>query len=138
MTSKTNVNAESVGEIVRKHRRAAGLSQAKLAQLVGVSQPTIAMLEKGATDRLGTGNLLVLAMHLGIDARILDPTLEGIYARAEEPERRCVVLAPVEAGWSVGGEKSETIKDRDLGTWLRAVVGRGFEVEIAAMPREEL
>jgi transcriptional regulator with XRE-family HTH domain len=38
------------GTMVREARRRAGLTQRKLAALVGVSQPTVARIESGATQ----------------------------------------------------------------------------------------
>lgn len=60
------------GQIVRESRRRAGLTQRRLAQLAGVSQPLLARIESGAVqptfDRLVA---LVRACGLDLDIRVV-------------------------------------------------------------------
>ncbi|MGZ5307526.1 MAG: helix-turn-helix domain-containing protein [Actinomycetota bacterium] len=55
--------------IVREARLRAGLSQRRLAALVGVSQPTIARIESGAT-RPSLARVSALVEACGLDLRI--------------------------------------------------------------------
>jgi transcriptional regulator with XRE-family HTH domain len=43
------MNATTIGAIVRRERRAAGLTQARLAEAVGTTQPAISKIESGRT-----------------------------------------------------------------------------------------
>ncbi|WP_416366175.1 helix-turn-helix transcriptional regulator [Sphingomonas aerolata] len=67
-----------------ERRRALGLSQAKLAKMVGVTQPTIGKLEAGIS--LGSSYIHKIARALGTTAGILN-------RRDRRPERRSVTSA---------------------------------------------
>ena len=63
----------SFGKAVRKHRRAIGLSQEKLAELADLHRTYIADIERG-TRNVGLINIVGLAEALGISpGRLLDP-----------------------------------------------------------------
>ena len=60
----------SVGENLKRLRQEKGLSQAALAELVGVSQPMIAQIERGTKS---------LTMELGKEiATVLDSSIEQL------------------------------------------------------------
>jgi transcriptional regulator with XRE-family HTH domain len=50
----------SVGAVVRAYRKASGISQKELAQLVGISRATLNYLESGRDIEIGAGKLLAL------------------------------------------------------------------------------
>lgn len=77
------------GQIARVARVARGWTQAELAATVGVKQSTISGFERGDAAQLGRGNVVILAAVLGLDARLLDPSLEGIYAKVGGEQGRC-------------------------------------------------
>src|SRR5579864_6656642 len=64
--SSTPVSApERFGELLRQHRRAAGLTQADLAERAGLSEHGIQKLESGATHPYrDTAERLIRALHL--------------------------------------------------------------------------
>src|SRR5690349_7292735 len=55
-----------LGELIRAARRARGLSQAELAEAVGMAQRSISHLERGEVERPQTHTLLRLSETLGI------------------------------------------------------------------------
>src|SRR5215831_6378380 len=59
--------AARLAALVRDHRRAAGLTQAQLASLSGMSRAAIRDLEQGRTHRPRAGSLARLADALGLD-----------------------------------------------------------------------
>lgn len=65
-----NRSIAEIGAAIRSRREALGLSQARLARLVGLSRATINGLESGATD-LGIAKVLtimrILGLRLGVD-----------------------------------------------------------------------
>jgi transcriptional regulator with XRE-family HTH domain len=56
-----------VGELIRTHRLAAGMSQRELAEGAGVTFQQMQKYEKGA-NRVGAGRLTKIANKLGVDA----------------------------------------------------------------------
>lgn len=71
-----NGSPKIVGTNVARHRKAAGLSQAELARLIGVkSQNTIAAIETGKTRR--SRELPRIASVLKVSMTDLDPTFQG-------------------------------------------------------------
>lgn len=66
-------NPNQIGVIIRGERRARGLTQAQLGELIGRRQATISKLEKGdAGIQLGTLFDVLAALHL--DVRIVSRT----------------------------------------------------------------
>lgn len=60
-------NSNQIGVIVRRERRARGLTQAQLGDLIGRRQATISKLEQGdAGIQLGTLFDVLAALHLDI------------------------------------------------------------------------
>ena len=64
------VNLSNLGTIIRERREALGLTQARLAQLSGLSRQTLVGLEAGALSDLGFNRVAYLLSVLGLD---LDP-----------------------------------------------------------------
>lgn len=62
------------GERVREARKRAGLSQAKLAASIGVTEHTVYRWERGSVQRLDYGTVQRLAERLGVDAEEIHPT----------------------------------------------------------------
>jgi transcriptional regulator with XRE-family HTH domain len=56
---------------LKELREARGLSQARLAKLSGVAQPTISRLEAGLLGTINLKNLEKLARALGVNAAVL-------------------------------------------------------------------
>ena len=67
-----NVADRTVGFRIRSYREAAGLSQDRLAQSVGVTFQQIQKYEKGA-NRVSVGRLLAIAAALGVSVDLLMP-----------------------------------------------------------------
>src|SRR4051794_17636286 len=63
----TASSALSFGELLRRHRRAAGLSQEELAARAGVGVRTISDLERGVAGRPYRGTRAQLVEALGLD-----------------------------------------------------------------------
>lgn len=61
------MNLADIGQLVQARREALGLSQARLAQLAGLSRATINQLENGSLVDLGAAKLLALLNLLGLD-----------------------------------------------------------------------
>jgi transcriptional regulator with XRE-family HTH domain len=61
----------TTGEKLRYERRAAGLTQAELAERSGVAQSTIAQIEGGARPNPHPGTLKKLAEALSVETREL-------------------------------------------------------------------
>jgi len=59
-----------IAEHMRHLRKSQGITQEKLAERVGCSQPFIAKLEKGAYERFGLSNLRTYARALGYDINV--------------------------------------------------------------------
>lgn len=130
------------GQIVREKRRELGLSQVELAQAVGVHQSSISGFERGDTERLARGNLLILALRLGIDPTAMDPSLEGVYSKVDNLERGRVILHRLSDGihWTAEGtgiEGTKVIGDLELGGLIRSLAERGIAVEVPAFPPVE-
>lgn len=75
---------EHLGQRVRSLREQHGLTQSKLAALVGMHQVTISLIEKN--ERWPSTELLVkLANALNVSIGELAPTLEEVMIREEAP-----------------------------------------------------
>jgi len=74
---------ETIGHEIATHRKAAGLTQAQLAQRSRVGRALIAALETGSRREVGFGKLLQILAVLGLDLRLTAanagrPTLEDL------------------------------------------------------------
>jgi HTH-type transcriptional regulator/antitoxin HipB len=62
------INPSSLSEIIRKHRKAAGLSQLQLAEMAGVGKTVVFDLEKGKeTVRLDTLRKILLVLNIKVE-----------------------------------------------------------------------
>jgi putative transcriptional regulator len=67
-TSRSSIYAKRVGESIRAARQSAGLTQAAVAQRMGVSAPYIVAVEAGrANPTVGQLAAFAEAMQLGLD-----------------------------------------------------------------------
>lgn len=138
----TNKIKTQPGLLVRNRRRDLGLSQSALAKAVGVSQVSISLYERGESERLSRGNLLILALHLGLDPMVLDPSLEGVYTKIDNLERGRVTIHRLSDGvhWTAEGagiEGTTIVRDADLGGLIRGLAEQGIAVEAPAFPPVE-
>lgn len=73
----------TIGEELRRRRKAAKLTQGALAERARVGRATIAALERGRLAELGFNKLMSLLAVVGADLRIIEenrnrPTLEDL------------------------------------------------------------
>lgn len=66
------------GECVRLAREHYGLTQCDLAESLGFNQSTISLVERGFTDQLSRGNMLLLALFLRIKPGVFDPWFDAV------------------------------------------------------------
>lgn len=105
-----------LGDLLVRHRIAAGLGQAELARLSGLSERTLRDLERGATSRPRRASVRALAAALELNG----PELSAFLAAAS----RAVSGGSVGGGSVAGGAVSGRIVDGGLGGG-GAGVGRG-------------
>ena len=74
------------GEHIRRARLEAHLSQAKLAERLGVAELTVYRWEHGIHSRLEYGTVLALARELGVPAEDLLQATNGSDASSGTPE----------------------------------------------------
>lgn len=73
-------DAASLADAIRRHREAAGLTQAALAREIGVPASTVFRLERAEIEAPDPDKLARLATALGIDP-------EALFAKYPAPER---------------------------------------------------
>jgi HTH-type transcriptional regulator / antitoxin HipB len=62
------INPSSLSEIIRKHRKSAGLSQLQLAEMAGVGKTVVFDLEKGKeTVQLDTVRKILLVLNIKVE-----------------------------------------------------------------------
>jgi transcriptional regulator with XRE-family HTH domain len=83
---------EAIATVIRMLRKQAGLTQGKLAQESGLTQPAISDIERGT--RLELDNLRAIAAPLGVSIWQLFRMAEGL-ERAPEPARQIITSASV-------------------------------------------
>ena len=81
--------AQSLGELLRKHRTDRRLSQLALAGITGIAAPVISNIESGKTKNPGILTLAPLLVALGVDpvrvmAACASPHIYEIEADAED------------------------------------------------------
>lgn len=85
---------EEIGRLVRQLRKAAGMSQMKLADMVGISYQQIQKYEKGV-NKLSLSRLKQMAEVFGVNATVFME--EPAHFRAAEPQARYMGLSNDEA-----------------------------------------
>ena len=64
------INPSSLSEIIKKHRKAAGLSQIQLAEMAGVGKTVVFDLEKGKeTVQLDTLRKILLVLNIKVELK---------------------------------------------------------------------
>ena len=61
----------SIGQRVKALRKAAGMSQPRLAALIGIKQPSLSYIENNPSNEIKQDTLLALAKHLGTNPQWL-------------------------------------------------------------------
>jgi transcriptional regulator with XRE-family HTH domain len=108
-------HGESVGAALARMRRSSGLTGAKLAALVGMSQPKISRIERGIGS-LDAGDVGTLARSLGAD----ETTTRSLMERAERTHDRMTEWGPAVVGLAGGQTR--------IGDWeYSAKIMRTFE-----------
>jgi len=79
------MNLVDIGQNIRERRKALNLTQAKVAELAGISRATLNKLETGAIMELGATRVLRVLTVLGLSVSVVPipsrrPTLEDRYA----------------------------------------------------------
>jgi HTH-type transcriptional regulator/antitoxin HipB len=78
------VTLQELGPLLKSARKQAGLSQAQLAQPLGMSRATISALEGGRCEEIGIAKLAALFDLLGLDITVgprkSRPTLDDLRA----------------------------------------------------------
>jgi transcriptional regulator with XRE-family HTH domain len=71
-----------IGAALRAARKAKGLTQQQVAEAVGLSRPTLSMLESGEVVELGVRKVMAVAQHLGLELSVAErrpyPTLDQL------------------------------------------------------------
>lgn len=110
----------SFGELLRSHRRSAGLTQAGLAELANLSEQAISLLERGTRRRPRTETIQALADALGLDDQAV-----SLFTRAAQAGRKTLERA---SGASIQAPSSGVI--RQLPPALSDFTGRSREVDL--------
>jgi len=80
-----------IGEVIRRARKQAGLSQAMLGSMLGMSRATISGIETGKIVEVGIRKMMALCATLGLELSVgvkrRYPTLQELRAEAHEQRR---------------------------------------------------
>lgn len=105
---------ETLGTLLRRYRTSAGLTQAALAELSGLSEQAVSLLERGSRRRPRVETIQALGAALGLDAAEVDDLTRA--ARGSS-QRRAVSTDPTE------------VVPRQLPPNLPDFTGRGAELD---------
>lgn len=85
----TIASLADIGPLLKEARRKAGLSQAQLADPLGMSRATVSAIESGRCEEIGFSKLLALLERVGLEITVAPrkgrPTIDDLRA-----ERRSV------------------------------------------------
>ncbi|MCI9261855.1 helix-turn-helix domain-containing protein [uncultured Adlercreutzia sp.] len=104
------VLARSIGIRVRSCRLARGLTQRQLAELAGVSERLIRLLEAGEAPGIGLEKLALILTPLSLDLRLVDLECDGGELRQEpvaQSNEYAVLLLRTVDSWTDGGHDGE-------------------------------
>ncbi len=104
------VLARSIGIRVRSCRLARGLTQRQLAELAGVSERLIRLLEAGEAPGIGLEKLALILTPLSLDLRLVDLECDGGELRQEpvaQSNEYAVLLLRTVDSWTDGGHNGE-------------------------------
>ena len=68
-----NIQNVNHGDLIRKTREAAGLTQSELAKRLGVSQPAVSRMENSTPGDLTAGEIVALCDALGLTWSDFEP-----------------------------------------------------------------
>jgi transcriptional regulator with XRE-family HTH domain len=78
-----------IGPLLKQARKKAGLSQAQLADPLGMSRATISAIESGRCEEIGFAKLVALLERVGLEIRITPrkgrPTIDDLRAERRSP-----------------------------------------------------
>lgn len=100
------VLARSIGIRVRSRRLVRGLTQRQLAEIAGVSERLIRLLEAGEAPGIGLEKLALILTPLGLELRLVDLECDGGELRQEpvaQSNEYAAVLLRTVASWTDGG-----------------------------------
>lgn len=104
------VLARSIGIRVRSCRLARGLTQRQLAELAGVSERLIRLLEAGEAPGIALEKLALILTPLSLDLRLVDLECDGGELRQEpvaQSNEYAVLLLRTVDSWTDGGRNGE-------------------------------
>ena len=104
------VLARSIGIRVRSCRLVRGLTQRQLAELAGVSERLIRLLEAGEAPGIGLEKLALILTPLSLDLRLVDLECDGGELRQEpvaQSNEYAVLLLRTVDSWTDGGRNGE-------------------------------
>ena len=104
------VLARSIGTRVRSRRLVRGLTQRQLAEIAGVSERLIRLLEAGEAPGIGLEKLALILTPLGLELRLVDLECDGGELRQEpvaQSNEYAVLLLRTVASWTDGGHDGE-------------------------------
>lgn len=104
------VLARSIGIRVRSCRLVRGLTQRQLAEMTGVSERLIRLLESGEASGIGLEKLALILTPLGLDLRLIDLECNGREVRHEpvtQSDDYAVLLLRTVDSWTDGGHDGE-------------------------------
>jgi transcriptional regulator with XRE-family HTH domain len=134
------MNVASVGAVVRSYRKASGISQKELAQMVGISRATLNYLESGRDLEIGAGKVLALLDVLAVpfvipgevdrarDEVTVDRAVSAVGGKGKKLTRKVMVEALATGRVPIGYERLvaafvEDAADADLLALVRVTAG---------------
>jgi tetratricopeptide (TPR) repeat protein/transcriptional regulator with XRE-family HTH domain len=105
----SRLSEEDLGALLRRHRAAAGLTQAALAEKAGLSEQAVSMLERGSRRRPRIETIRALGTALGLDGAAVDAL--SVAARATRRAQPATVVVPADPAVEVPRQLPPTLSD---------------------------